>query len=800
MQSNYGRQQEDSAASASPTHLMNLIESLENTKRQAAANYASMGANPSPQGIALTTRSELDVLCARVDVLNTLLRQPPDAKPLCLESTASTTGITMAAVASLKAKKPRLCVIYDRLRCDGDLELGPMQSTMAWAVRDAEDAFTQLVTAPDSHSPAQTVQGLLDLVRKSAPKKDILQSLQAVLSLPPPERLVLKSVQGINAQDFHARVFEGMSDNNNGDGSLKDSKSALPPPLYRVIWGALSLDVLEGWQNPSTNTAIRLSILNTAHQAARDAQQTKALTWSNVAHLQVHIYHGEESHRLSFQPFWDSESCTVSHIQFAQSVFDDSGPERGLLNLSQDPSTIHPIPMGRILPMQAYVCLGAHRKSRLSEAQLNYVHAQGLKAHGFDPALLPDPSRLRNVQPGRMPPAKATRVSGDKLDVMASSYHIADQVYTTITVVQYPPFGTQFERLQQKKDVQMAGPLGRMMVGVIIPPAYQKPEQPSQPSLPAPPPPSEPTHENESDDESVEDDMSRQYPVHERDVNEDCPIPLYKRERKYKPAIANRKMEKFQYWDVDLDEGQHFFVDGIFGNSTDINQRFIWFEMDNGTRYKEAEKLGTILRDYFKTNFPGDRWLRNKCFYYNIDNNKNKGLDGYTAKEIWSHHWKQFITDKIYKYNRKNMLGKKTVGAAFIESFWYTPTSELWYQLLDQGRAENSHSSLYKFKSEQLYQHHKEYDNIESRFSSRSTPLAMKQTTKTFQTYQTANQQIPLPPPRTTMNASQTVAKVGQLQERISALESRLGRIKQDENTQHLLAKVLDKLELAVVD
>jgi hypothetical protein len=101
--------------------------------------------------------------------------------------------------------------------------------------------------------------------------------------------------------------------------------------------------------------------------------------------------------------------------------------------------------MGEILPLKGYVCLGAHRRNRLTEAQLNYVHAQGLLAHGFDTTLLPD-SGLLSTGAQRLLPAKATKVTGTGLDVLASSFHVADQVYTTITVVQYPPFGTQFER------------------------------------------------------------------------------------------------------------------------------------------------------------------------------------------------------------------------------------------------------------------------------------------------------------------------------------------------------------------
>ena len=54
------------------------------------------------------------------------------------------------------------------------------------------------------------------------------------------------------------------------------------------------------------------------------------------------------------------------------------------------------------------------------------------------------------------------------------------------------------------------------------------------------------------------------------------------------------------------------------------------------------------------------------------------------------------------------------------------------------------------------------------------------------------NDQIPLPQTRLSARSDPAVS---QLQSRIAALESKLGQAKQDENTQFLLAKVLDKLD-----
>ena len=737
-----------------PTHaslLMQQVEALEAAKRRAAASYTRMVAHPMPQDMAQTTRDEQEVLCARVAVLNALLEQTAEHSPLCLEATGR--------------ERPRVCVTYDRLRCDGELELGPMQSTMAWVVRDAEDPVTQLMSCPDDHPPASVVNGLLDLIRKSAPKKDILQGLHSALTLPPPERLVLKSLRGVNApeHDGHARVYEG----------LGESASGPVPPLYRVIWGALDLHVLEGWQNPSTNAAIRLSILDAAHQAAREAQRTKAPLWSNVAYLQVRIYHGEECHRLSLRPFWDSESCTVSHIQFRQSVFDESGPERGLLNLSQDPTTIHSIPMGTILPLQAYVCLGAHRKNRLNEAQLNYVHAQGLLAHRFDVRLLPDPGLLLQTPSGKMVPAKATRVSGDKLDVMASSYHIADQVYTTISVVQYPPFGTQFEGGRKSKRAQGAGVLA-------VPRTWLGPDKWGD----------EASEDEEPSGNSDLDPSAPTFVVSEWNRgNRPAPGPdrtslEYLADR---PAHDGPCIGKGWTWNEPLCLNEHFFIDGIGGSPYDKSFRFILFEMDNGLRYKQVQQELKKIKAALYKEFAGtDEWDTSLSFYTNIDENQN-------IHDVWNVQWRKFLRDN-YAEVLEDVDSKGTSL-----SFWYANNPRSW-SLLFYKPEEKVIAQKYIQHQKALMEYWRANKHLNVRMGDR-LPRSLACTRRPKNNTPLANDQLPLP--QTLLSArsrSGSDPAVAQLQSRISALESRLSRVRQEENTQHLLEQVLERLDTPHVD
>ena len=812
----------------SRTGLMDLVEALETAKRQAAASFTRMGAHPSPQDAALTTRDEQAVLCARVGVLNALLRQPAGAKPLCLEASGR--------------KAPRVCATYDRLRCEGELELGPMQSTMAWAVHGAEDAVLQLMSAPDGQSPQ--VKGLLDLVQRSAPRKDILQGLRAALSLPPPERLVLKSLPGADG-----RTYEG----------LGEAAGGPVPPLYRVVWGALSLDVLEGWQNPSTNAAIRLSILDAAQQAAREAQQTKAAAWSNVAHLQIRVYHDGECHRLSLRPFWDSESCTVSHVQFRQSVFDDSGPERGLLNLGQDPGSIHPIPMGRIRPLEAFVCLGAHRKSRLSEAQLNYVHAQGLLAHGFDPALLPDPGRLLQVQPGRMPPAKATRVSGDKLDVMASSYHIADQVYTTITVVQYPPFGTQFEK-PARRSVNMPRPLGmdwggqpepaRRSVNMPRPLGMDWGDQPSDEepggweTIPVPDDDapdavweeyqrkvSEAVEHDPSESAASRPDTPVERPARRWEPRQAAPSrtgwstheygrprsgklrkgrdpaerstaprehptdePLYKMERDFAEDSRPRSLAESkasarpQNWTFALRKGEHYFVDGVVGDPYNLRQRFVLFELDDGMRFRHAEATATRIKGFFREH-RSDVFLSAYPFYWNISQNRNITVPGqHTLAQTWQDQWQDHIRSDL-----NPLVDEIHETGGRPKWFWCTEDQSGWDKIVQPG----SSVSFYPEFSRTYYNRLIHEGRIQSHFPGDGRALLAPRLANPdlanpdLLAPRLANQdQIPLPPRQARPDQA-----VGQLQMRIAALESRLGRIKQDGNTQALLTRVLERLE-----
>ena len=782
------------------TIVMSQAEELAHAKRRAAISYSRMASSPGDdRATAQVNSDEMDVLNARINLLQTFLRQGHDAPPMCLP------------VENVKG--PRVCVVYDRIRCEGELELGPMQSSMSWAVQGAEDTVMHLLSSDDNAGQTEVIRSLLAQVHASAPKKHCLAALQGTLEMHSPDHMVLKGTEG-----GQTRILEGL-----GAGL----QGCPTPPLFRVIWGALDLDILEGWQNPSTNAAIRLSILDTAQQAAREARQTKAPFWANVAYMQIRVFHDDECHRLTLRPFSDSESCTVSHLQYSQSVFDDSGPERGILNLVADPSSIHAMPLGKILPMQAYVCLGAHRKSRLNEAQLNYVHAQGLLAHGFDTQLLPAQVPSMHSQgsslpvktsmkgsslPAKMPHAKSTRVTGDKLDVLASSFHIADQVYTTITVVQYPPFGVQFEAInkhvgprsqQNARPINM--PLGTYGDGTPderdwhsewdawnnqFPDHEEEPEEeiPGPPSEPPnPPPPSEPRIAppqnkkqkgaaralKQKHKSSTRTSEPREHPTE---------LPLYKEPRDFDSDNIPMSVEESKKharpggWGCSLRVGEHYFVDGVTGDPYDLSKRFILFELDNGMRYEHAENTAKNIKTFFKQHRHS---VYNSAypFYWNIQmNNARRYPEEDTLAETWQKQWQDHISRDLDPLHAEI---QSTGGTP--RWFWYTEDESQWDSIIDPG----SKVAYYAEFSKKLHDRLVQQGKIQAKpnFARRNILLA---------------DQLPLPKTQMTARVKSDLT-VAQLQSRVNALETRLRQSRQEENTQHLLEAVLEKLEATEV-
>ncbi len=747
-------------------------QALHLAKKQATASFSRMSMQPGDARLQDSwTKDERNVLRARADLLHTLMTAEADPK-ICLEVTDS--------------KPARVCVMYNRMRCEGDVELGPMQSTMSWVVHGAEQSYQQLVTMGE-HAQASVLGRLLQETHRSMPaNKEVLQALSRLLVRPAPDRLLQA---GLGQGGGCTRVMRG---------ELVSSKEH---PEYEIAWGALDVNVQEAWQNPSTNAAIRLSVLEATHQATREASRTKLPLWSNTAYLQVRIRHNDESHNLMFTPFCDSEACTVSHVQFAQSVFDHSGPERGILNLGQNPDAIHAIPLGTVTPMRAYVCLKAHKANRLNEAQLNYVHSRGLLQHrGFDTRLLPPPEKLFTNCKAAMPPAKSTRVSGMGVDVMASSYHLADQVYTTITVVQYPPFGTQFFKAPASQGALCVARRSHRTIGVrpvIFNPGARSFE-PKQKS-------------NKQKGDKDDDDR-------------DCLYPIPRSEFEILYDEDGHAIHKAWAWGDALEEGEFFFIDGLAGDPYEFDDRLILFETVHGLHYPQVQDKLQDIRDAMIEQKWSD-WDKTLSFYENMNQNEK-------IQDFWIEKWHEYFKTST-EVATKNIHQDKVPN-----SFWYCKSPIVWAKVFLDLATENDvhllnldkyvedkNTEHMQFDPESMFgqrvlyamnepkiwlEHFKEqgkldplfvYAALNGRMTGRTRNknlLPGNKSTHKVLTATKTSEKIPLPiTSRTISNKHDQKDTVKTLQSRICALESKLQKASNNKNTQALLERVLERLEEA---
>lgn len=782
---------------------------LHAAKKRATTSFSRVANQPKDYRAQETwAEEERAVLRTRAGLLNTLMASREDPK-LCLPAEHS---------------PKRVCVTYNRVRCeaDGQVQLGPMQSTMSWVVHGGETAMQSLLLA-DGPGPLGL---LLGAIRRSMPPgKEALKALDRALRLPLPDRLDKRPT------------------------ASPDQTRAMQGGAFHVVWGALDLDVQEPWQNPSTNAAIRKSIVETAHEALREAVRTKRPLWSAANHLTVRIVLDDESHNLTLAPFCDSEACTVTHMQFVQSVFDQSGPERGILNLSQDPEATHAIPLGRIAPIEAYVCLKAHRQTRLTEVQLNYVHSKGLLKHkGFDTALLPEPEGLflgkGLASNSSMPPTKSTRLSGFGVDVLASSYHLADQVYTTITVVRYPPFGTQFgagpacvKSLHNRPRLSMP-PLragtpdededDAWRDSENAPPARPRRNDPDAVTLiwgaPRGHAPRPGEEHDESGGEEEDDDPSKPWNEGKREERpKDSPL-LFRKGRKawsIKIDEKGRPTHKPENWFAPLYIGQYYFIDGVFGDPYDVNQRLILFEANNGNVYKDAQNKAVLIRDDFLAKFH-DVWNPQRSFYDNIAANDK-------IKTHWSRSWAEFLYEhiKVLEEEHNALIQQNGLPRGSPQvAFWYTHNSNIWPHIFKKDQTEldkelllrpaqqigpkgkhPEHQQLrrtqfdpnsifgqkclfYMSKPAEWLAHWIEHDKI-APITASNLINGLGSSCKGRAFPKTKMIPIPRAPPAT--KATQEAVRT--LQSRICALETKLEKAQNGRNTQALLERVLERLE-----
>jgi len=736
-----------------------LADAVNNASRRAHASFQRLSGSPSDAQAQLAwTDDERDVLKSRAALLAKLMAAPEDPR-LCMRS----------------APPAGVCVTYTRLRAEGEVELGAVQSPLSWAVPGGDLPLQELLA--DGKATPWTLGLLLAVVQESLPrKKPGLSALREALLLPLPE--------GLQAVP-HDRA--------------KDTK-ALGGGAFRVSWGALDLDSQEPWQNPSTNAAIRASVQEAAHRANREG------AWTGLNDLRVRILHNNESHTLAFAPYHSSEACAVTHVLCAQSVF-SGNTQRGLLSLGADPEAVRALP-GTVAPLDAYVCLRAYAGGRLNEAQLNYVHSRGVLRHGgFNPKLLPDPAKAGTT-------SKAVRLCVRGADVLASSYHMGDQVYTTITVARYPPFGTQFSPpLVHADEAQARERAARALLGageeepgqlVVLPP----PRQTERGHTPARRPRN-----------SQPDEVQRRAILPEPPDFEETKAGYWYTRQQW----VMRMNEKFRFihkpdrWNRPLLPGQYYFVDGVFESPYNLDNRWILFDVAGKERYKRAQQTALMARNSIiqtvkSMNIP---WIVNLSFY---DNMKQSPV----IHNIWSETWKLSINsdNNLFSTEHQQMLHDLNLSpeSAHPLTFWYNYNMSAWVKLMwsfatkaDKAYWEQhksvDHTSMFGkqviagwYGHHLALQHWLDHGYLQSEHVAKALgrPLGpfmgvcengLWRSTAPERRVQ-APQKLAPPKARKAQSESQVPA----LQVRVRALEARLASAQHPRNTEHVVREALDRV------
>lgn len=728
----------------SPNPLFIKVDNLEAAKRKATGSFSKLVASSDQAAVsalaAAATRDQQDVLRHRINVMNALIQDPHShlcVQHKCLE----------------KAPHALVSVTYNRyLResPESETEVGEIQSAMSWFLPGAQKHVAHLLT-PGSGTPMEkSLKGLLMGLKMYTPAtystKKLLKSLRATF----PTELA-------EVQDFHHGSTQGQQHYQpstitshhtqvyraNAEIRASPRKPGSQPEQVRVyvIKGILDVNVLEQWQNPSTNMLVRKSII----QAAMHHPPPDGL--SNVHNLHIKLVRGKESHVLSFQPFLGDEACTVSHMTFEEEAAGTG--QKGLLRLSDDPTLVQGLAHANIQRLSSYVCLGAHRENRYNEAQLNYIHSRGYihaKTVGEGVAL---PAAGTIKWDSDMPAAKATRISGKDCDVMASSYHLGGTVHTTISVIRYPPFGTQFKLHPRKTDKEKEE-------------AWKKRD---------------------------EKRMARGLP----------PKPRGKMVRKGglprpEQALRARQDQKKERWTTapDFDKGQFYFVDGVALDPRERSGRL--YLIDTGrSETQEVMAQGVRIRDELvqECRFVGadgqtlqTTWNPALSFYMNLrDNQQAHPITRDTPRDLWQEKWRKYINGWMMQTKQEG--GGLHQGSAF----WFCKSPQVWAALIPDD------------KERQAYQR-----VMQARFVQ-----AVKKGVISMKFVSTNGLAGLLPPqiiPKPAMNQQgvtrerarqeallhTTDKELGHLQARIQSLESKLDQTKRDGNTAVLMQEVLSRL------
>lgn len=392
-------------------------------------------------GSAVVTMAQRNVSSHRLALLKAMMDKAPDIE-LCQDTTEECTA------------GRKLCVSYTRFASENDELLHQTQSQCSWVLPgQTADIFDEIIHTSDEVGNSKRLHTLLHLATISCPTTRWTSTLRNLLH---DHRDGKTDTPAFQHQWTHVALSANWQ---------KTEASAVPFKGYTATkqtqngWvkftgmpSIANLNVCDYKQSAYIRSLVRKTILYTALNIRDEVRRFHC----NLFRVSVKIATENETHVLTFMPFAGPERCTVSHLQFKQPMRQtiDLSETLGILQINEDDiDNIRSLDNGEITAMDAYTCIGAYRQTRFNEQELNYIHLQGMEENDIESAYFTQyPLEINYDIP--IPPAKAARISGTGWDVLVTSWldTTKNEVATTITAINYPPYGTQLEYAHKKQN------------------------------------------------------------------------------------------------------------------------------------------------------------------------------------------------------------------------------------------------------------------------------------------------------------------------------------------------------------
>ena len=223
--------------------------------------------------------------------------------------------------------------------------------------------------------------------------------------------------------------------------------------ILQLFVGVLNVDIFKPWLNPRIVKFVQESIMECGKQILKHHRDNyvKKMDYNtdtipNFINIDLIIDKDDRRYVLSINPFAGPDMCTVSHVYMYQFI----GSKLPCLGILKLPNNLDEIGVGGITPKlkktEKYVYVGAYKGKPMDNKNIYAIHSVAcakLWGTGNYKNMVVSPDRYQDYD---FPSCKVTRITAAPWDIMVSSYVNTEHslVETIISIVNYPPFGTQF--------------------------------------------------------------------------------------------------------------------------------------------------------------------------------------------------------------------------------------------------------------------------------------------------------------------------------------------------------------------